>query len=153
VTDGTLLALYRDDTGRFNEMHRSLIHELHLEIPLGREDFQNMLGQLRASASAETKALQEDAHGSIGGLVRDEQGKPRSGARVHIRPLQPGFEQICVTNPSGRFFVAHVPTGTYELCAGTWDGKTAAQGCTRTSIKSGEVLTSDLRLKAVRNEH
>ena len=150
VAQGLLLALFRDDTGRFNEMHRSLIHELHLEIPLGREDFQNMLAQARAPAQNAHERMNEDLHGAIGGQVLDAEGKPRSGARIHLRPDRSGFEQVTITNPLGRYFFSHVPVGTYQLCASTWDGSTASKGCELGGVAAGQVLSRDLHLTIVK---
>lgn len=146
---GLLLGLFRDDSGRFTTEQRLLIHELHLEIPLGREDFDRMLHQVKPEAQAADIPENpiEDKHGSIGGLVMDPEGKPRSGARVQLKTAG-SYTQIAVTNPAGRYFFAHAPTGSSELCAFTWDGRNTAAACESVRATRNQILGRDLRLQA-----
>jgi hypothetical protein len=143
---GRLLGLFRDDAGRFNEMQRSLIKELHLEVPLSQAEFARMLEQVRLPAKTVAASTRSDEHGSMGGAVFDPQGRPMSGARLRIKPATAGFPQVAITNPNGRYFFAHVPAGTYEVCASSWDGKTYMRGCHESTVKSGQVLNRDVRL-------
>jgi Protein of unknown function (DUF1326)/Carboxypeptidase regulatory-like domain len=143
---GLLLGIFRDDTGKFNEMQRSLIHELHLEIPLARDEFRQMLDQVRLPARQVPAHLSFAGQGSIGGIVLDPKGEPRSGARLQIQSGSSNFPQLAVTNPAGRYFFAHVPAGKYELCASTWDGKNSMRSCQQTAVSAGRVLNVDLRL-------
>lgn len=148
---GLLLGLFRDDTGRFNEAQRALIRELHLEIPLGREDFDRMLAQTHAPSPQMAIRLADDAHGSVGGVVLDTEGKPRSGARVRLTP-DGNAVQVAVTNPAGRYFIAHAPKGASRLCASTWDGRHAAENCVPLTMTPGAVLQRNLKLSAT-NPH
>lgn len=146
IENGWMLGLYRDDTGRFNEAHRSLIHELHLEVPLGRDEFKQMLDQVRLPARPVPATVKPDASGWVAGTVLDPGGKLRSGARLLLKPAAKGPTQITLTNPQGRYFVAHVPPGAYQLCASTWDGKALMRGCAQITVKSQQALSQALRL-------
>lgn len=142
---GFLLGLFRDDTGRFNEAQRALIRELHLEIPLNREDFEKMLAQTHAPSIQTPASLADDPHGSVGGAVLDSGGKPRSGARVRLT-TNGNAVQVAVTNPAGRYFIAHVPKGASRLCASTWDGRHAAESCVPLAMTPGAVLQRNMKL-------
>ena len=142
---GQLLGLFRDDVGRFNDMHRSLIHELHLEVPLSRDDFTRMLDQVHLPARP-VAAIRSDEHGSLGGTVFDPNGRPMSGARLTMQPSAAGFPQVAVANPNGRYFFARVPAGAYQVCASSWDGKTLMRDCRESDVKSGQPVSQDFRL-------
>jgi hypothetical protein len=146
---GLMLALYRDDSGRFNEMHRNLIRELHLEVPLTRDEFQSMLAQVRTPPPAVPDNAGKDASGALGGAVYGSDGKPRSGARVRVSATPAVAVPVAVSNAAGGYFLARVPPGVYEACGFTWDGKTAEKGCAPVTIKAGAVLRQDLKLGAV----
>lgn len=149
VRQGLMLALYRDDSGRFNEMHRNLIRELHLEVPLNREEFQSMLAQVRSGAPAAGDGVGTDASGAFGGVVYGPEGKVRSGVRIRLTASPPAFAPVAVTNGAGAFFLARVAPGRYQACGLSWDGKTAEKGCVPAVIKAGTVLRQDLKLAAV----
>ena len=149
LRQGLLLALYRDDSGRFNEMQKSLIGELHLEVPLTRDEFQSMLAQLRSTAPAPPDQVGKDASGSLGGMVYGPDGSPRSGVRVRLAGAQDAIVPVAVSNASGAYFVARVLPGVYEACGFSWDGKTAGKGCAPVNIKAGGILRQDLKLVAV----
>jgi len=145
---GLTLAAYRDDTGRFNEMHRQLIRELHLEVPLTRDDFQNMLGQVRGPATHTATRDARDVSGAVGGTVYGVDGQPRSGARVRMTPA-PAAAPVAVSNAGGQYFVSRVPPGAHRLCASSWDGQHMSEGCAPVLVKAGMVLRHDPRMSAV----
>ena len=146
---GLMLATFRDDTGRFNEMHRQLIRELHLEVPLTRDDFQNMLAQVRGPAKPISAATAQDASGAVGGTVYGTNGQPRSGARIRMTANAPVVVPVAVTNAIGGYFVSRVQPGKYRVCASSWDGQQAQEGCAPVSVKAGFVLRQDLKMSAV----
>jgi hypothetical protein len=146
LQNGLMLAAYRDDSGRFNEMHRQLIRELHLEVPLTRDEFQNMLAQVRGPAKPASDRSGRDASGAVGGTVYGADGQPRSGARIR---LTPAVTSTAVSNAAGRYFMSRVPPGAYQMCASSWDGQSAMEGCAPVAVKAGLVLNTDLRMGAV----
>lgn len=143
---GVLLGLFRDDTGGFNQTQRSLIRELHLEVPLSLAEFQQMLEQVRVASRSVPPVTRSDAFGSLGGTVLDPNQNPRSGARIELTSLASGFTQIAVTNPNGRYFLAHVPVGSYQVCGSTWDGKTFMRDCAEANVGSGQIAAKELHL-------
>ncbi len=146
---GLMLALYRDDSGRFNEMHRNLIRELHLEVPLTRDEFEKMLRQVRTAAPPPGEGVGKDPSGALGGTVFGPDGKPRSGVRIRLTSAPARPVPAAVSNGVGAFFLARVTPGVYQGCGFSWDGKTAEKGCAPVTIKAGSVLRQDLRLAAV----
>lgn len=146
---GLMLAMFRDDTGRFNEMQRGLIRELHLEVPLTREEFQNMLAQVRGPAKPVPDSAGRDASGAVGGTVYGTNGQPRSGARIRMTATPPLSVPVAVSNADGRYFVSRVPPGAYRLCASAWDGQTAQRSCAPVSVKAGFALRQDLQMGAI----
>jgi hypothetical protein len=148
IEKGLMLAIYRDDSGRFNEMQRGLIRELHLEVPLNRDEFQAMLAQVRASAKAVPDVVGKDLSGAVAGTVYGTDGKPRSGARIGIAEPS-AAAPIAVSNAEGRYFISRVSPGAYQMCALRWDGQTAEKSCAPVSVKAGFVLRQDLKLGAV----
>jgi len=149
IEKGLMLAMYRDDVGRFNAMQRSLIQEQHLEVPLSGEEFKSMLAQLREPAKAISDEVKEDRWGAIGGTVYGADGKPRSGARVRMTANPPHAAPVAVSNAMGRYFVARVAPGAYQLCAFTWDGKAAQKSCSNVNVKVGVIARQDVKLEAV----
>jgi len=149
LRQGLMLALYRDDSGRFNEMHRNLIRELHLEVPLTRDEFQSMLAQVRTAGPPAAEAVGKDATGSWGGTAYGAGGKPRSGVRIRLSATPAAVVPAAVSNGTGAFFLARISPGTYQACGFSWDGKTAEKGCAPVTIKAGTVQRQDLKLAAV----
>lgn len=148
VQKGLMLAMFRDDTGRFNPAHRSLIEDQHLQVPLNREEFQSMLAQVRNTAQPASGPVKPESSGAIAGTVNGPDGKPLSGARIRITAIPPGVP-VAVTNAFGRYFLARVPPGEHELCALYWDGKTVEKGCAAVSVRGGTVLRREVTLSAV----
>ncbi len=149
IEKGLMLAMYRDDTGRFNAMQRSLIQEQHLEVPLTGQEFKSMLAQVREPAGAVSAEIGKDSWGAIGGTVYGADGKPRSGARIRMAATPPRAVPVAVSNAMGRYFVARVAPGPYRLCAFTWDGKTAQKSCANVDVKRGSVERQDVKLEAM----
>jgi hypothetical protein len=151
VERGLMLALFRDDTGRFNEMHRSLIRELHLEVPLSAEEFEPMIAQVHLPARVVPDKIYNQQSGSVSGTVFGVDGQPRSGARIRCSGPNSSAVPVIVTNPGGRYFLARVPAGTFQLCATSWDGTTAAESCAGIDVKSGITVQHDFKLMAKTN--
>lgn len=145
---GLMLAMYRDDSGRFNEMHRSLIRELHLEVPLSGSEFQQMLGQVRLAARRVPEPIASEPFGSVAGTVTGLDEHPRSGVRLQCKSTENFPIPAVVTNPAGVYFIARVPAGRFELCASSWDGTVAAQSCAAIEVQARKVLRQDMRLRA-----
>ena len=150
VDSGLMLAMYRDDTGRFNETHRSLIRDLHLEVPLSASEFKAMLGQVSATGVVAASERNEAA-GAVGGLVFGLDGHPRSGVRVQCKPRGGEPSVIAVTNAAGRYFLARVAPGMSEVCASSWDGTVAARSCLALDVQAGKIAEQDHRLTAQQN--
>ena len=149
VEKGLMLAMFRDDAGRFNAMQRSLIQEQHLEVPLSGEEFKSMLAQVREPAKTVSAGAGKDPWGAIGGMVYGADGKPRSGARIRMVATPPRAIPVAVSNAMGRYFVARVAPGPYRLCAFTWDGRTAQKNCANVDVKVGVVERQDVKLEAM----
>ena len=147
VEKGLLLAMFRDDSGRFNEMHRSLIRELHLEVPLNSTEFQQMLAQVRLPARPVPEQIMNEASGSIAGTVLGPDERSRSGVRIRCKSTENVPVPAVVTNPAGNYFIARVPVGKFELCASSWDGTVAAQSCVPIEVKAEKVLRQDMKLR------
>jgi hypothetical protein len=147
VEKGLMLAMFRDDTGRFNAMHRSLIQEQHLEVPLSSGEFQSMLAQVREPAKPVPGESGKERSGAIAGTVYGADKKPRSGARIRMVASPPRAVPVAVSNALGRYFIARVAPGAYQLCAFTWDGRTAQKSCAPVSIKVGIVERQDVNLE------
>ena len=149
VERGLLLAQFRDDAGHFNEMHRSLIQEQHLQVPLNREEFGNMLAQVHGLSKPAYEVAADAPYGSIGGLVSGSDGHPKSGTRLRLIQEEHAVGPIAVANAAGRYFISRVPTGAYRLCAVSWDGKQQEQSCESVSVARGEVVEHRQTLTAV----
>jgi hypothetical protein len=149
LAKGLMLAMYRDDTGRFNDMHRQLIRELHLEVPLTRDEFQNMLAQVRGQAQTPSSAAVGDASGAVGGTIYGSDGQGWSGARIRMSGSAPTAVPIAVSNAGGQYFISRVPPGAYRMCASSWNGQQGQQECTPVTVKAGMVLRQDLRMRVV----
>jgi hypothetical protein len=149
VEKGLMLAMFRDDAGRFNAMQRSLIQEQHLEVPLSGEEFKSMLAQVREPAKTVSAGAGKDPWGAIGGMVYGADGKPRSGARIRMVATPPRAIPVAISNAMGRYFVARVAPGPYRLCAFTWDGRTAQRSCANVDVKVGIVERQDVKLEAM----
>jgi hypothetical protein len=143
---GLLLAMFRDDSGHFNQAQRALIQELHLQVPLSPDEFQRMLVQVREPAKDRPKNTRGDSSGAIAGTVFAADGKPRSGARIRTTGTNLATVPVAVSNPSGQYFLARVPAGTYDVCAFSWDGQTAEKTCLPVAVKRGTVVHQDLAL-------
>jgi hypothetical protein len=148
---GLMLALFRDDTGRFNEMHRSLIRELHLEVPLSAAEFEPMIAQVQLPARAVPDKIQNEESGSVSGTVFGVDGQPRSGVRIRCSGANSSAVPVIVTNPGGRYFLARVPVGSFQLCASSWDGTTATESCAAVDVKSRITVRHDFKLIAKTN--
>jgi hypothetical protein len=147
IEKGLMLAMFRDDSGRFNSTQRSLIREQHLEIPLSSEEFQSMLAQVREPAKNVPAESGKEPSGAIAGTVYGTDKKPRSGARIRLVARPPQAIPVAVSNALGRYFVARVAPGAYQLCAFTWDGRTAQKSCAPVSVKVGIVERQDVSLE------
>ena len=55
--------------------------------------------------------------GELGGIVRDESGAVLPGAEVVATHLATGFSTLRVTDVDGRFFMASLPIGAWEVAA------------------------------------
>jgi hypothetical protein len=64
---------------------------------------------LRASLKEGRGGVQELSN--VGGIVRDEDGAPVADAWVAV----PGLGKMAISAANGRFRIAHVPPGTYEV--------------------------------------
>ena len=71
--------------------------------------------------------------GSISGVVTDAGGAALSGVTITARNTETGTSRTVITDPDGRYRLAAVPTGTYDLLA-------QRDGFARTDVK-GIVLT------------
>ena len=57
----------------------------------------------------------QSSTGSISGMVADENNAVISGATVSVRISASGFARSATTDPAGRYRLANIPTGAYEV--------------------------------------
>ena len=69
------------------------------------------------SFAASTSAFTQTNTGEIGGVVRDESGGVLPGATVVATHPASGFTIERVTDADGRFFMASLPIGAWEITA------------------------------------
>jgi hypothetical protein len=82
---------------------------------------------------AATAVLAQTATSTLSGVVRDGSGASVVGATVTVRNVGTGFNWRAVTDGSGRYNLANLPAGEYEL-------KVEMQGFNPT-VHGGMVLT------------
>ena len=79
------------------------------------------------TAAAQLPAQEGVYYGSVAGRVTDLQGAPVAGADVTARQLQTNVKTAAVSDPDGRFRLAFLRIGAYELTVGKPGFKTASR--------------------------
>ena len=84
--------------------------------------------------------------GSFSGTLYDAAGKPVPGAKIDMRSVAGGKHYEAATSQDGKFALAEVESGTYELSVKTGDQR--APAAISVAIGSGSSLRIDLQLTA-----
>ena len=96
------------------------------------------------SFAASTSAFTQTNTGEIGGVVRDESGGVLPGATVVATHPASGFTIERVTDADGRFFMASLPIGAWEITAELLGFRRAVQ--TRLVLAIGRTLDLEFNL-------
>ncbi len=92
-------------------------------------------------------AQQTDA--TVTGELKDPSGATISGAQVTARNLETSFARTATTDDEGRFTIAALPVGTYEVRAEAAGFKPYVQGRLRVTIGETAVLNATLEVSDV----
>ena len=89
--------------------------------------------------------LYAQPHAALQGRVFDKSGAILHGATVRVRNDSTGFDQAVRTDGEGRFHIAAIPSGTYEVTASA-DGF-RSEAIQQLRFEVGRTLVRDFRLE------